>query len=602
MTAYAAIYEHLRDDVLPYAKQVEKDFDDYQSKATSMERHLSIAQNSIQHVKFLVEVCNRRIGNARHTLTQLREELRQMQKVQAQSLYRSESASEVCQSAVKNYIIHKDAFTLGDIFKIIFSAIKVVVDGILIALDVAEAVDGDFNPWKTWKDVTNFASDTTTLVKNIVYVADANKRLATDEEHVADQFKEIRGQIDQTGKENSAKMLVDAHKFDQMIQKWLFLPDCKESKADFTAYINISGAVNDKIMQHDSLVIEVAKLEAIVALHQAQAAQLQSHLSENFNPFTLTYVQSIESVYFALKNSIVNELKKMQEAYNYQFLEAKPFSYDDSRIAMIEARMANNRIEMLDRMSELGWQVQEFNKDAAPMTNTIVLKREDLLGDFNQLDATGQMAFVISGDEPLLASLTHVQMTGLKVWLPGIHSSSDKISVWVKRFGSSRVYDQQGQLWSFTHNARTMLFVYNKNTLDINVPISRIQQSEEQDEFVAMSPIGPWLLSVSRNYNTRKVKEIHVQLSGTFLPCAEPTCPPRKEIDFEMTGTPTVNASSSVPITDSRRRETSHNRQVPLILGIVAGIFTLIGISAVVVLFTRRYRRRRGYHQIPGAN
>ena len=129
MVSYSTLYDHLKDDVIPYAIDVEKDFDDYQDKATSMERHRSIAQNSIQHMRVLVQTSSGKIAKARANLDSIRIELQQLQIMQEFSLYRSQAATEVCQNAVQNYIAHKDAITFGDILKIVFSAFKVGLDG-----------------------------------------------------------------------------------------------------------------------------------------------------------------------------------------------------------------------------------------------------------------------------------------------------------------------------------------------------------------------------------------------------------------------------------------------------------------------------------------
>ena len=57
--------------------------------------------------------------------------------------------------------------------------------------------------------------------------------------------------------------------------------------------------------------------------------------------------------------------------------------------------------------------------------------------------------------------MTHAHMTDVRVWLPGASVNSDHMRVWLKRYGTSQVYDQQGNPWTFTHGARTMLYDYS---------------------------------------------------------------------------------------------------------------------------------------------
>ena len=72
---------------------------------------------------------------------------------------------------------------------------------------------------------------------------------------------------------------------------------------------------------------------------------------------------------------------------------------------MLEAWMANNMINRLQRMEQIGNQVETFNMAPAgatdavmtPMENSIVLRREDYPQAFNSLDANGNMTFSLSG-------------------------------------------------------------------------------------------------------------------------------------------------------------------------------------------------------------
>ncbi len=144
--------------------------------------------------------------------------------------------------------------------------------------------------------------------------------------------------------------------------------------------------------------------------------------------------------------------------------------------------------------------------------------------------------------------MTHAHMTAMRIWLPGAKLDSDHLRVWVKRYGTSQVYDQQGQPWTFTHGARTMLFDYSTKDNSHITPDTRwdnyiantqVEIDEDSSDYVALSPIGPWSLSVSKRYNpgldTSKVDAIYLQLSYSFLPCAQPECPIRS-LNVSSTG------------------------------------------------------------------
>ena len=148
--------------------------------------------------------------------------------------------------------------------------------------------------------------------------------------------------------------------------------------------------------------------------------------------------------------------------------------------------------------------------------------------------------FGLLGAEDQFSTMTHVHMTDVRVWLPGVTVHTDHIKIWMKRYGTSQVYDQQGKPWTFTHGARTMLFEYSTvdhsnispQTSNNNYKQNtRVEINEEKSDYVALSPIGPWSFSISRRYNpgldTTEVNAIYLQLSYSFLPCARPECPIR---------------------------------------------------------------------------
>ena len=188
--------------------------------------------------------------------------------------------------------------------------------------------------------------------------------------------------------------------------------------------------------------------------------------------------------------------------------------------------------------------------------------------------------------------MTHAHMTDVRVWLPGAKVNSDHLRIWLKRYGTSQVYDQQGNLWTFTHGGRTMLFDYSttdhknispKTSRDKYKANTKVQIDEDKSDYVALSPIGPWSLSVSKRYNpgldTTKVNAIYLQLSYSFLPCAQPECPIRS-----LNGT-ISNSTSDDPSKHTSDTSSNDDRccsQAGTIVAIILGI--LIGIAVVVLL------------------
>ncbi len=161
-----------------------------------------------------------------------------------------------------------------------------------------------------------------------------------------------------------------------------------------------SRAVNDKIMHHDAIVVKIATIDAEVKALEQENAQLQSKITNIFDPNLITYSLAVGRVLYSLKDAFVDQMKRLHESYMYQFLEKRKFTYDDSSVAMLEAWMATNTLNRLERMEQIGNQVEKFNLNPKPLQNSIVLRRADHPEAFDSLDKYGNMSFVIAGNVP----------------------------------------------------------------------------------------------------------------------------------------------------------------------------------------------------------
>ena len=150
-------------------------------------------------------------------------------------------------------------------------------------------------------------------------------------------------------------------------------------------------------MHYDAIVIKLATMEAEANVLERENARLQSQITKDFDPNLITYSIAVGRVLLNLKDAFVDQMKRLHESYTYQFFERRPFAYDDSSVAMLEAWMANNMVNRLQRMEHIGNQVEKFNVDPRPMENSIVLSRKDHPEAFGFLDANGSMTFVLSG-------------------------------------------------------------------------------------------------------------------------------------------------------------------------------------------------------------
>ena len=136
--------------------------------------------------------------------------------------------------------------------------------------------------------------------------------------------------------------------------------------------------------------------------------------------------------------------------------------------------------------------------------------------------------------------------------------------------------------------------IITKKTLALKI-------DEDKSDYVALSPIGPWSLSVSRRYNpgvdTSKVDAIYLQLSYSFLPCAQPECPIRSR------NITTSSSHSSDGPTPEQQGDSKNDGgccgQPGTIIGIILGVLIVVGIIALIVIYVKKPKL---YEKMGGTN
>ena len=127
-------------------------------------------------------------------------------------------------------------------------------------------------------------------------------------------------------------------------------------------------------------------------------------------------------------------------------------------------------------------------------------------------------------------------------------------------------------------------------------------QVEGNSDYVALSPIGPWFLSVSPAYNpgvnTSGVNEVCLQLGYTFLPCADPQCPPRgRKVEAAIVETNLTKA-------EGYKQKSVHapNAQGPsnavVAAATTAAVVLVVLLALAVVVIWRRKTRQRSQREV----
>eukprot|EP00118_Oscarella_pearsei_P008542 m.44644 g.44644 ORF g.44644 m.44644 type:complete len:967 (+) comp33540_c0_seq1:102-3002(+) len=557
------VSKNLQTDMLPYVENFNVAFKNSRKNSVSQN---DFAQTALHASNFLVDLSSQKIAEGNSSLTRVKDEVQQLEDMQKSALLSLQASSKECAKALRHRAVGQRGMNVNEASRTIFSAIK-------ISSSANEMADVPANKSSKEFDKVQWEEDMDILADALQNSGDkgTKKKAINDLLQDIEELKHVQNWTD-------AKNIVDKASFQEVLESVFPSPECIRARKDVTMLTDVSSALEQKRKQIEAVSLRLKNLNARVGWQKSRADEIRAQPSKT---------DAVHGVKYDLNEAVIEELAKLQQAHNYEVLAGDQFSIDSADFDKIKEKMVTDDIEKQVVSSSLAQEIQEFNKNVPPLANTIVLKRDELPTAFDQLDKTGQMPFSITGDEYVLAPLSHIKMTDVKVWLPGITTSANQIRVWLKRFGASRVYDRKGQQWSFTHEAKTMLFEYDKETLLGNTAAYKLTS-----EYMAVSPIGVWLLSVNKKYNpdvdTRDVTEIHVQLSGRFLPCEKPVCTSRK-------AQPVVDNSIDLSAANSDSGAGNTGVVIGVVVGGVIGIVLLFALAYVI---TKRKPGRRDYRRI----
>jgi len=279
-------------------------------------------------------------------------------------------------------------------------------------------------------------------------------------------------------------------------------------------------------------------LSAVRARTMKDRTNLLTQSVGTFNIKNVMQAFSAGETYYRLKECIVDSLKQLRAAMNYEFCEYVDFKYDDLRVVQLEGFLADISIERVrKRNKDSSSRALLANFDGPHPTAATSIKIQLNNGhntEFNNFWSTGTFQYQLKADAlELPMGVANMRVVSAQAFANQLLQSEGAqhptAEIWIKRQGASQCTDVRGDVFTFAHAPQKYYSIYSagEETSITGSDVKYLTALEVNKDVVGPSPIGTWEFSMPQlttQSERSRVSEIQLDLILSYIPCETPTC------------------------------------------------------------------------------
>jgi len=495
-------------------------------------------------------------------------------------------------TVVSSHIVARDLFITG---MSIWATAKVtktlVVDYGDSAMDASTA--GDDYKQKFGSFWTTVVMGSQPVVETLIStMREVKGTFSSEGKNAQDTLEEIQAEFEDSKSEIDDRIkTVKSNRHNEEMFKWLMdIPSCATLESEFTALTDLAEMLDSKISQHDVLVLKFAKLTAVRAKTMKDRTTLLSQSVGKFNMINAMQAVAAGETYYRLKEAIVDSLKQLRAAMNYEFCEQVAFRYDDVRVVQLEGFLSDISVERVrKRNKDSSSRAILANFEGVHPTAATSIKIQYNNGhntEFNNFWSTGTFSFQLKADAlELPKGVANMRVVSAQAFAKQLLQSEGSqhatAEIWIKRQGVSQCTDVRGDTFTFAHSPQSYysMFSAGEETSITGSNVKYLTALEVNQGVVGPSPVGTWEFSMPQlttESERSRVSEIQLDLVLSFIPCETPEC--------------TGEADNSVVAAARGQQIASHFGMLASFSPILAGVSLTLLMALGLVAKRRQHR------------
>lgn len=338
----------------------------------------------------------------------------------------------------------------------------------------------------------------------------------------------------------------------QAVRDWMEgVDDCEYMFSDFDALSSMTMSRDNKVRQHDGLVLQYARNELEHANKKESRAMLSKSLAGTYDPTVFDIQMALGQEYYDMKYDVVESLQSLRAALDYEFCENGDFSYEVSRVTQLESVFADLIAERMRKQNAdasartvIGRHPDFKTPTVGAMPDPVTVIKLSSVGGtagvtaaFEEYWTTGDsFKFDLTNGHPALpVGVANVRVLSVQAYIPALMQSNggpageDMAEVWIKRQGTSRCNDVRGETKVFAHAERSYYSMYSvlDDASAASFAPKWLTTVDRNDDTVKPTPNGMWEISIpslGSEADRRRVTEIEFHFVLSVMPCTTPEC------------------------------------------------------------------------------
>lgn len=503
-TAYNAVYQNL--------KATTASADNYRAVATALVNAIGLAQGQISNVQSNITSLQNVIASMREDMDRLLFELIEADREFKSALNRQSGGCNILQLVQFVAAVVAVVYTAG--------AAAGAVAGAAGALAKAPT---DPKGVPTQDTIQAFQYYVRTLQP-------AGKSL----EEFQTAFNKLKSSLDTkapngdpTLPPDDTKLLVEKADFDKQIQPFLNLPEAQKYKSLMDTYVTTAQTRNNKIVELNSLYLQMAKLQSDIADDNAQIGSTSHLISGTFDPRIPDLNVFFNGALRSVKLQIASLIYFTRKAY--QFYTAKSASLNvvygglstptgvnasqtlvirDDTVQALESALALLRSDMDSAMQASARAPASFAQKKISLNPYLTAS------NLKSLRESGTFSFQIPFDAAEFNHYSRTLVKRIDFEFDGLSRKS--ISIDILQNGNSPIRDDSGKRVDFSHlPVRSRVEIGGDG-----VAVDDGTIVDAKSPYSGVSPFGLWTINVTVPNPSllKNITQVHVVLSGVYFP------------------------------------------------------------------------------------
>jgi hypothetical protein len=494
LTSFDQLSQLVRDQI-GYLEKVELESRRVADAAATQGNRIDALRKAAVELKKFIDVKNKEAESRSLLAGALQDDIRRIF-FELEAVHRELMAAE---SSFKNAIRNQNkCATFGNVLKFAALVATVVATAGTAAAFAASAMTAaqglqqmesqaaENMTWKTAK------SDFETIGKIVRPAGKNGKEFAQNLDDLQARYKDlypdrkpIPDVLDQA--EDAMKLVSAKDDFDAAIKPYMNLPEAKKYQAIMHKYIALAETRNNKILEHDSIVVEIAQVNVRILIERETVLRLAETTAANFDARLEENTAFLETSLATLKWGVIRQLVAMEKSLEYMVGAGGGAAYSDVSVAALSVTAAS----LLQRF---GLALEAFGQEAQFGTRFPV-KIASLLSptELNKFVEGKPITFALNEVEDKLFNNFYALQTGrIAVVDNNGKQIAGALSITIEHCGRSVVRQRDRRSQVFAHVPVTASYIQSEfNEIsargDLLAP-----PFQGQARYVGVSPYGPW--------------------------------------------------------------------------------------------------------------